>query len=119
MGFLFWFLVVFVVIVESNVINFIDGVDGLMGGLGVIVFFGLGVYLVFIYLELMIFCVCMSGSCLGFVVYNCNFVKVFMGDMGFLVLGVGLAVIVLVSNILWVFLIIGGIFLIEIFFVIV
>lgn len=112
-------MVGFVLVVESNVINFIDGVDGLMGGLGVIIFFGLGVYLVFIFLELMIFCVCMSGSCLGFVVYNCNFVKVFMGDMGFLVLGGGLVVVVLLINILWVFFIVSGIFLIEIFFVIV
>ena len=55
----------------------------------------------------------MSGSCLGFVAHNRNPAKVFMGDTGSLALGVALAAIALVSNTLWVLLIISGIFLIE------
>ena len=113
LGFLFWPLAVFVAIAESNATNLTDGVDGLMGGLGAIAFFGLGAYLAPTYPELMIFCVCMSGSCLGFVAHNRNPAKVFMGDTGSLALGVALAAIALVSNTLWVLLIISGIFLIE------
>ena len=113
LGFLFWPLAVFVAIAESNATNLTDGVDGLMGGLGAIAFFGLGAYLAPTYPELMIFCVCMSGSCLGFVAHNRNPAKVFMGDTGSLALGVALAAIALVSNTLWVLFIISGIFLIE------
>ena len=113
LGLLFWPLAGFVLVAESNATNLTDGVDGLMGGLGAITFFGLGAYLAPTSLELMIFCACMSGSCLGFVAHNRNPAKVFMGDTGSLALGVALAAIALVSNTLWVLLIISGIFLIE------
>ena len=113
LGLLFWPLAGFVLVAESNATNLTDGVDGLMGGLGAIAFFGLGAYLAPASLELMIFCACMSGSCLGFVAHNHNPARVFMGDTGSLALGGGLAAVALVSNTLWVLLIISGIFLIE------
>ncbi|MCL2934073.1 MAG: phospho-N-acetylmuramoyl-pentapeptide-transferase [Trichodesmium sp. MAG_R03] len=113
LGLLFWPLAGFVLVAESNATNLTDGVDGLMGGLGAIAFFGLGAYLAPTSLELMIFCGCMSGSCLGFVAHNRNPARVFMGDTGSLALGGGLAAVALVSNTLWVLLIISGIFLIE------
>ena len=113
LGLLFWPLAGFVLVAESNATNLTDGVDGLMGGLGAIAFFGLGAYLAPTSLELMIFCACMSGSCLGFVVHNRNPAKVFMGDTGSLALGGGLGAVALLTNTLWVLLIISGIFLIE------
>ncbi|MGD1698861.1 phospho-N-acetylmuramoyl-pentapeptide-transferase [Dapis sp. BLCC M229] len=113
LGLLFWPLAGFVLVAESNATNLTDGVDGLMGGLGAIAFLGLGAYLAPTSLELMIFCACMSGSCLGFVAHNRNPAKVFMGDTGSLALGGGLAAVALLTNTLWVLLIISGIFLIE------
>ncbi|NEQ39028.1 MAG: phospho-N-acetylmuramoyl-pentapeptide-transferase [Okeania sp. SIO3I5] len=113
LGLLFWPLAGFVLVAESNATNLTDGVDGLMGGLGAIAFFGLGGYLAPTSSELMIFCACMSGSCLGFVVHNRNPAKVFMGDTGSLALGGGLGAVALLTNTLWVLLIISGIFLIE------
>ncbi len=113
LGLLFWPLAGFVLVAESNATNLTDGVDGLMGGLGAIAFLGLGAYLAPTSLELMIFCACMSGSCLGFVAHNRNPAKVFMGDTGSLALGGGLAGVALLTNTLWVLLIISGIFLIE------
>ncbi|MEB3340253.1 phospho-N-acetylmuramoyl-pentapeptide-transferase [Okeania sp.] len=113
LGLLFWPLAGFVLVAESNATNLTDGVDGLMGGLGAIAFFGLGAYLAPTSPELMIFCACMSGSCLGFVVHNRNPAKVFMGDTGSLALGGGLGAVGLLTNSLWVLFLISGVFLIE------
>jgi len=113
LGLLFWPLAIFVQVAESNATNLTDGVDGLMGGLGAIVFLGLGAYLAPTAPELTTFCACMSGSCLGFVTHNRNPAKVFMGDTGALALGGAFATVALLTNSLWVLLIISGIFLIE------
>ncbi|ERT06140.1 phospho-N-acetylmuramoyl-pentapeptide-transferase [Lyngbya aestuarii BL J] len=113
LGWLFWPLAVFVPVAESNATNLTDGVDGLMGGLGAITLFGLGAYLAPTSPELMVFCACLSGSCLGFVSHNRNPAKVFMGDTGSLALGGALAAVALLSNTLWMLLIISGIFLVE------
>jgi phospho-N-acetylmuramoyl-pentapeptide-transferase len=43
----------------------------------------------------------MSGSCLGFLTYNRNPARVFMGDTGSLALGGALAGVALLTNTLW------------------
>lgn len=113
LGILFWFLAGFTLVAESNATNLTDGVDGLMGGLGAISLLGLGASVATVSPELMIFCACMSGSCLGFVVHNRNPARVFMGDTGSLALGGALASVALLTNSLWSLLIISGIFLVE------
>jgi len=113
LGGLFWGLAIFTLVAESNATNLTDGVDGLMGGLGAIAFLGLAAYLAPTHPELMILAACMSGSCLGFLYHNHNPAQVFMGDTGSLALGGALGAIALLSNSLWVLLIISGIFLIE------
>ncbi len=113
LGFLFWPLAGFVLVAESNATNLTDGVDGLMGGLGAIALLGLGASVASTSPELMIFCACVSGSCLGFLVHNRNPARVFMGDTGALALGGALGAVALLSNSLWILLIISGIFLVE------
>ena len=113
LGFLFWPLAGFVLVAESNATNLTDGVDGLMGGLGAIALLGLGASVASTSPELMIFCACISGSCLGFLAHNRNPARVFMGDTGALALGGALGAVALLSNSLWILLIISGIFLVE------
>jgi phospho-N-acetylmuramoyl-pentapeptide-transferase len=113
LGVLFWPLAVFVLLAQSNSTNLTDGLDGLMGGTGAIAFLGLGALLGGNFPDLMIFCAAMSGSCLGFLAYNRNPAKVFMGDTGSLGLGAGLAAVALLSNTLWSLFLISGIFFIE------
>lgn len=113
LGLLFWPLAVFVLVAESNATNLTDGVDGLMGGLGGIILLGLGAFIATTSPELMIFCACMSGSCLGFVFHNRNPARVFMGDTGSLALGGALGAVALLTNTLWVLLILSGILLAE------
>lgn len=113
LGLLFWPLAAFVLAAESNSTNLTDGLDGLMGGTGAIAFFGLGVVVAPNFPDLMVFCAAMSGSCLGFLLYNRNPAQVFMGDTGSLALGGALAGVALLSNSLWSLFLISGIFFVE------
>jgi phospho-N-acetylmuramoyl-pentapeptide-transferase len=113
LGVLFWVLAGFVLVAESNATNLTDGLDGLAGGTGAIALLGLGALIAPSSPELMIFCACLSGGCLGFLVHNHNPARVFMGDTGSLALGGALAAVGLMSHSLFGLLIIGGIFLVE------
>lgn len=113
LGLLFWLLAVFVMVAESNATNLTDGVDGLAGGTIAIVFLGLAALVASTAPSLMIFCACMSGSCLGFLVHNRNPARVFMGDTGSLALGGALAAVGLLSNSLWALFVLSGIFFVE------
>ena len=113
LGLLFWPLAVFVLVAESNATNLTDGVDGLAGGTVAIAFLGLGALVAPSSTSLMIFCACMSGSCLGFLSHNRNPARVFMGDTGSLALGGALAGVALLTNTLWALFILSGIFFVE------
>jgi phospho-N-acetylmuramoyl-pentapeptide-transferase len=113
LGILFWPLAGFVMVAESNATNLTDGVDGLAGGTGAIALLGLAALVAPTSPELVIFCVCLSGGCLGFVIHNRNPAKVFMGDTGSLALGGALAAVGILSGNLWELFIISGIFFVE------
>ncbi len=113
LGLLFWPLAVFVQVAESNATNLTDGLDGLASGTGAIALLGLAAIVAPTSPSLMIFCACMSGSYLGFLVHNRNRASVFMGDTGSMALGAALAAVGLVSNNLWALFILSGIFFVE------
>ncbi|NJK50626.1 phospho-N-acetylmuramoyl-pentapeptide-transferase [Candidatus Gracilibacteria bacterium] len=113
LGLLFWPLAGFSMVAESNATNLTDGVDGLAAGTSAVAFLGLAALAAPTSIALAIFCVCMSGGCLGFVVHNHNPAKVFMGDTGSLALGGALAAVAILTNNLWGLLIVSGIFLLE------
>lgn len=113
LGGFFWLLAIFVMLAESNSTNLTDGVDGLAGGTVAIAILGLGILIAPTNHDLMIFCFCISGGCVGFVLHNRNPASVFMGDTGSLALGAALASIGLITQNLYALLIISGIFFIE------
>lgn len=113
LGWLFLPLAIFVLAAESNATNLTDGVDGLAAGTGAISLFGLAVILGLEYPELTVFCACLGGGCLGFLIHNRNPAKVFMGDTGSLALGGALAAIGLSSGNLWTLFVISGVFFVE------
>ena len=113
LGFLFFPLAGFVLAAESNATNLTDGVDGLAAGTSAIAFLGLAMILAPTHRDLMLFCVCMSGACLGFLRHNHNPASVFMGDTGSLALGGSLAAVGLLSGNLWALFIVSGIFFLE------
>ena len=113
LGLLFWGLAVFTLLAESNATNLTDGVDGLAGGTGAIALAGLAAVIFPKEPELAVFCICLSGAYLGFVIHNRNKAKVFMGDTGSLALGGALAAVGILTENIWPLLIISGIFAIE------
>lgn len=113
LGWFFLPLAIFVFAAESNATNLTDGVDGLAAGTGAIAFLGLGGIITSESPDLALFCACMSGGCLGFLVHNRNPAKVFMGDTGSLALGGALAAVGLSSGNLWALFVVSGIFFIE------
>jgi phospho-N-acetylmuramoyl-pentapeptide-transferase len=117
LGLLIWPLALFVFLAEGNATNLTDGLDGLAGGCGAIVFTGMG-------LQLMLrghngdpalaaFCLAMAGCWLGFLSQNRHPARVFMGDTGSLAMGAALAAVAVLSNSLWPLLVMGGVFLAE------
>ena len=117
LGLLIWPLGLFVFLAESNATNLTDGLDGLAGGCGAVVFTGMG-------LQLMVrgnegdpvlagFCAAMAGCWLGFLSQNRHPARVFMGDTGSLAMGAALSAVALLSNSLWPLLLMGGVFLAE------
>jgi UDP-GlcNAc:undecaprenyl-phosphate GlcNAc-1-phosphate transferase len=86
----------------ANAINFIDGIDGLAGGLSAIIafFFGL-IFLSYAKTpSAELFCVSLLGITIGFLVFNLPLprAKIFMGDCGSQFLGFALALLPLLEE---------------------
>jgi phospho-N-acetylmuramoyl-pentapeptide-transferase len=113
LGLLFWGLAIFVLLAESNATNLTDGVDGLAGGTGAIALLTMAAVTGVKYPAISVFCVCLSGAYLGFLVHNRNKASVFMGDTGSLALGGALGAVGIITNNLWALFVISGIFFIE------
>ncbi len=105
---------VFLLLATVNGVNIADGLDGLAAGLtaiaaGVIAFLSWQRGQV----EPSLFAVTLCGSCLGFLVFNRYPAKVFMGDVGSMALGAGLAMTALLGKVALPFLLIGLVLWIE------
>ncbi len=93
-SFVSYFITVFWIVGITNTINFIDGLDGLTGGIATIS--SLTISYIAISnnrVEIAVICVILAGACLGFLRYNFNPARIFMGDTGALFLGFMLSVI--------------------------
>ena len=106
---------VFVLIAVTNAVNLTDGVDGLAGGvtLIVMVFFTLVAMTRGEWDYVMIFSALIAGGCLGFLAFNTHPAKVFMGDTGSLALGGAVAASAIVMKMPLIILIVGAIYVIE------
>ncbi len=97
-----WYIpfVAFVLLAMTNAVNLTDGLDGLATGVTALVslFFAVAAVTYGAGVGGGIFCSAMAGACLGFLVYNKNPAKVFMGDTGSLALGGGLAAAAIVMH---------------------
>lgn len=72
----------------TNAFNLIDGIDGLAGGLGFMSLVILGLFLTLLGdVNIAIIAFALAGGLLGFLYYNFNPARIFMGDTGSLVLG--------------------------------
>ncbi|UXU54225.1 phospho-N-acetylmuramoyl-pentapeptide-transferase [Staphylococcus agnetis] len=98
----------------SNAVNLTDGLDGLATGLSII---GFSMYAVMSFIlaqpAIGLFCVIMVAALAGFLPYNINPAKVFMGDTGSLALGGIFATISIMLNQELSLLFIGLVFVLE------
>ena len=79
---------ILVITAITNAFNLIDGIDGLAGGLGFMSLVILGIFLTICGdVNIAIIAFALGGGLLGFLYYNFNPAKIFMGDTGSLVLG--------------------------------
>lgn len=98
----------------SNATNLTDGIDGLMASTGMIAYLAYGVIAgVQDQWDIMVFSLSVFGGLLGFFIFNKKPAKVFMGDVGSLALGAGLAGISILLNQEWTLILIGIIFVCE------
>lgn len=98
----------------SNAVNLTDGLDGLVAGTGAIAFAAFGVIAyVQEQTDLSIFSFAVAGALLGFLIFNKNPAKVFMGDTGSLALGGALGIVSILTHQELLLLLIGLVFVVE------
>jgi phospho-N-acetylmuramoyl-pentapeptide-transferase len=111
-----WYIpfIVFTILAMVNAINLTDGLDGLASGVTAIV----AMFFAFLAVrtgngsEAMIYAA-ITGSCLGFLVFNRYPAKIFMGDTGSLALGGAVALTAIVMKMELFLPIVGFIYVIE------
>lgn len=82
------------IVAVTNSVNLIDGLDGLADGVSTIAALTmLIIALMMGNLEMAVICAALVGGCLGFIPYNRNPAKIFMGDTGATFLGYMLATV--------------------------
>jgi len=107
-------LFVLVIIATAHSVNLTDGLDGLAGGLLLIAY---SVFAAIAYAYnlpiLALFCCMISAAIASFLWFNVPPAKIYMGDTGSLALGATLGVMAMMTNSLFILIIIGAIFIIE------
>ena len=122
-GILYVPFIVFAVLAMTNAVNLTDGLDGLAAGgttlvsiafvAGGIIFSSMETGLAADTQSGILFFGALCGGCLGFLVFNKNPAKVFMGDTGSLALGGGIAAAAIVMKLELLLLVIGLLYVIE------
>ena len=106
--------VMFVMIAFSNAVNLTDGLDGLASGITALVaFFMVIASISFGYTDMPIVFGAVAGACLGFLMFNKNPAKIFMGDTGSMALGGVLSAGALMMKLEFLLAIAGIIYVIE------
>ncbi len=87
-------LTFFWILAMTNVVNFLDGLDGLAAGVSSMASMALFVVAAVRGQELVaVLAIALAGSAVGFLPYNFNPARIFMGDAGAMSLGFAIAVI--------------------------
>lgn len=116
-----WFYGLFILLVlvsSSNAVNITDGLDGLAGGLSLIALLTFGIITLNTgwlegYAEISLFIFMICGSLIGFLFFNSNPAKIFMGDTGSLALGATLGSIAILTRHEILLIVIGVVFVLE------
>jgi UDP-N-acetylmuramyl pentapeptide phosphotransferase/UDP-N-acetylglucosamine-1-phosphate transferase len=98
-AFWFFFYAVFIV-ATANWYNFMDGINGIAGITGIV---GFGLLALFGFINnvdgfFTMLSICLALSCIGFLPFNLPKARVFMGDVGSILLGFVFAAIVIIAS---------------------
>ncbi len=113
---LYFIFAAFVIVGTVNAVNITDGVDGLASGTSLPVFlFFVAVSLAWgrRFQELGIFASAMVGGLCGFLIYNFNPAKCFMGDTGSLFLGGAISALAFAYDMPLILITLGFVFIVE------
>ena len=121
LGWGYYVLAFLIIVGATNAVNLTDGLDGLAGGtsaVAAIAFSVIGMMAASMTNSIAAESVAYFGAiiaavCLGFLVYNVNPAKVFMGDTGSLALGGAFAAMAILTKTELLLVVIGGIFVME------
>ena len=119
LGWAFGLFIFLLLVGTANAVNIADGLDGLCGGLSAIAYLAYGIIAwncgwLDGYQDIAIFSFILVGSLIGFLMFNSHPAKVFMGDLGSLALGSGLATIAILTRHELSLALIGIVFLVEV-----
>lgn len=114
LGIMYMPVIMFIIVGTVNSVNLTDGLDGLAGGVTVVVvgFFSV-IALVTKQSGQLIFCGALIGALLGFLRFNSHPAQVFMGDTGSLALGGAVASLAVVTKLPIFLVIIGAVYVAE------
>ena len=105
---------IFVMLGTTNAVNLTDGIDGLSTSVAAIITTCLTVIAIILDVkEIVVFGSIIVGACLGFLIFNLNTAKVFMGDTGSLLLGGVISAIALYLQMPLILLVIAAIPVVE------
>ena len=116
-----WAICLLLLIGTSNAVNLTDGIDGLAAGLSVQVGVVFGVLMLeksptgLFGVSATMFWLALGGACLGFLAFNKNPAKVFMGDTGSLALGAALGAGAILTRSVFLLPFVGFVFYTEMF----
>jgi phospho-N-acetylmuramoyl-pentapeptide-transferase len=122
-----WFAFALVVVFgTSNAVNLTDGMDGLAAGSATLVFASFMVICFWQFrhpgeygleaasaIDLAVVAAALTGACGGFLWWNAAPARIFMGDVGSLAIGGAMAGLALLSNVILLLPVLGGLYVVE------
>lgn len=121
LDFLFVPFMTFIIVATANAVNITDGLDGLASGLSIFNFLALFVISIFLYEQTQLslyqhvgdMLAVVIGSIVAFLWYNIYPARIFMGDVGSMVIGALLAYFAALTQTVFLIPVVGGLFVLE------